>query len=197
MKKTIVSLCCLSFLGCNGFQTLEAPPVAKNSEDTQKNPTPSIDLKNLDPKLLEFINKTSGDYKYATGYNIIEGYKKTGESVQPATMGVLAPAGAVLSNGEDMLKLLNEILNPRPEWSKTIEIASTPIQPGIAFAIDINTIDSIRLFSKSGEQAGYSSLIMWNPKNKSGVVALANRGLASKSLAKFLIRIHKQMNVNP
>lgn len=135
--------------------------------------------------------------KYTSLDNIIEGYTQTNEAVTPATMGVLASAGAVLSNGEDMLKLLNEILNPSGEWKKTMEIATTPIQPGIAFAIDIDSFDSLRLFSKSGEQAGYSSLIMWNPKNKSGVVALANRGLASKSLAKFLIKIHKQLNEAP
>lgn len=148
-------------------------------------------------KDLDMTSTSANLNKYTAADNIIEGSKQNGEAVKPATMGVLAAAGAVLSNGEDMLKLLKEILNPGAQWKKTMEIATTPIQPGIGFAIDINTIDSMKLYSKSGEQAGYSSLIMWNYKTNSGIVALGNRGLASKSLAKFLIKIHKQMGEVP
>lgn len=143
-------------------------------------------MKNTSTKKEHFNNKV----------RFVGGFTQNDQAVAPATMGTLVAAGGVLSSGHDMQILLGELVHPSSSWAKIIDRATAPIKrigPGrsIAYAIDINDVNSMHLFSKSGEQAGYSSIIMWNKETKSGVFMLANRGMASKSLAKFSIRIHQ------
>jgi CubicO group peptidase (beta-lactamase class C family) len=141
------------------------------------------------------MDDTSADLKhYKSGYTVVGGFRATGDgAVGPATMGALVAAGGVLSSGEDMMKLMSQVVHPSGRWTGIMETAATPIMPGHAFAIDIRTREGMELFSKGGEQAGYSSVIIWNKQTGSGVFALANRGMQSESLAKFLIKIHARI----
>jgi len=137
------------------------------------------------------------------------GIAPDGASVPPATMGALAAAGEVVSTGHDMVILLKALLEPPAELQAAIKLASTPITEGarVGYAIDVvesrigYNIDltlpgekQITMRSKTGEQFGFSSLIMWSPELRSGVVVLVNAGMSSKPLAQLLISIMRRIH---
>jgi hypothetical protein len=83
------------------------------------------------------------------------------------------------------MKLLDVLVRPRGALAPAIILATSPATDTrrIAWAIDLVTPRSMRLLSKSGEQAGFSSQLMWSPTLGAGVFALTNRGASSKTLA--------------
>jgi CubicO group peptidase (beta-lactamase class C family) len=124
------------------------------------------------------------------GAAYLKGTRLDGSSIpQPATMGVLTGAGGVISNGRDMMRLLGVLLKPSADWQGTVSTATTPIRPGIAYSIDLMDDKGLLLYSKSGETAGYSSMIMWNAEHQVGVIAFSNVGRSSTTLAKLSRRI--------
>lgn len=108
-----------------------------------------------------------------------------------ATMGVLGPAGELCSTGDDLMKLLDALVNPRGALAPAIALATTPaLDSGrIGWAVDVVNRRSLRLYAKSGEQAGYSSQLMWSPALGAGVFALTNRGASSKTLAALSLEL--------
>lgn len=140
--------------------------------------------------------KMSATHVNSSYYQYINnGLTLDGATVPPARMGALSAAGSVISNPQDMMKLLELMIRPNGQWQPIVNLATSPIQPGlsIGFAIDIINIDGMELYSKSGEQAGYSSLIMWSKLQNSGTFALTNLGMSSKRLADILIKVQKKM----
>jgi CubicO group peptidase (beta-lactamase class C family) len=106
-----------------------------------------------------------------------------GLSVGPATMGALAPAGELLSTADDMRLLLRALVRPRGELQPAIELLVTPlVPPNHAWAVDRVTLRGLALVSKSGEQAGYSSMLLWSPTRGAGVLAFTTSGGSSKTL---------------
>jgi serine-type D-Ala-D-Ala carboxypeptidase/endopeptidase len=128
---------------------------------------------------------------FADDARILGGVTLAGASVAPATMGALAPAGELLSTGDDMLRLVSAFVRPPADLAPAITLATTPAVDGhIGYAIDVVTRRGMMLWAKSGEQAGYSSQIMGCPALRSGAFALTNLGLSSKTLASLLIDVH-------
>ncbi len=116
---------------------------------------------------------------------LLMGVTPTGLAAPAATMGVLGPAGEVCSTGDDLMKLLDVLVHPTGALAPAIALATTPAANSgrIAWAIDVVNARSRRLLAKSGEQAGFSSQLMWSPSLGVGVFALTNRGASSKTLA--------------
>lgn len=116
---------------------------------------------------------------------MLMGVTPTGLAAPAATMGVLGPAGDLCSTGDDLMKLLDVLVHPRGPLAPAIALATTPAEESgrIAWAIDVVNRRSMRLLAKSGEQAGFSSQLMWSPALGAGVFALTNRGASSKTLA--------------
>ncbi len=112
------------------------------------------------------------------GANVMEGL-----IVQPATMGVMAPSGELVSTPADMLLLLDVLVEPKGPLGPAIERATTPLRGSLAWAIDRVTLNGMPLATKSGEQAGYSSMAMWSSTQKIGVVVFSTVGRSSKTLA--------------
>lgn len=115
----------------------------------------------------------------------VDGLTPEGAVVKPATMGVLAPSGALVSTADDMLLFLDALLRPPPALAPGVRLATAPAWPNarIGWAIDRLSLHGLSLAAKSGEQAGYSSMLMWNSDRGVGVVALAPVGASSKTLA--------------
>ena len=115
----------------------------------------------------------------------VPGLTPTGETVQPAAMGALAAAGELLSTTDDVLVLLAQLTAPAGEWQAPIELAVAPTTStgAIGWCIDRLRIDGRLRFSKTGEQAGYSSIVMWSPAEGTGVVAFTTVGRSSRTLA--------------
>ncbi len=112
------------------------------------------------------------------------GTTPAGLEVAPATMGVLAPAGELLSTADDLRSLLTALVRPSPELRPAVDRATTPlVAGGHAWAIDRLTLRGLALASKSGEQAGFSSMLMWSPARGAAVIAFTTRGGTSKTLA--------------
>jgi CubicO group peptidase (beta-lactamase class C family) len=115
----------------------------------------------------------------------VPGTTPTGEAVGPASMGVLAGAGELLSTTDDQLKLLTVLLDPPFDWRPVVELATsaTTSTGAIAWGIDRVRVDGRLIFSKTGEQAGYSSIILWSQSEGVGVVAFTPVGRSSRTLA--------------
>ncbi len=128
---------------------------------------------------------------FADDARILRGHTLEGAAVPPATMGALASAGE-LSTGEDMQRLVTALLRPPPALAPAVALAITPSTPApqVGFAIDVVSRSGLDLRAKSGEQAGYSSMILWSPAMRAGAFALTNLGRSSKTLAALLIELH-------
>lgn len=124
----------------------------------------------------------------------VPGLTPTGETVQPAGMGVLAGAGELLSTTDDLLTLMRQLTAPSGAWQAPIELAVAPTTASgaIGWSIDRSRIDGHLVFSKSGEQAGYSSMLMWSQAEGVGVIALTTVGGASRTLAALAIEVLEQ-----
>jgi len=114
------------------------------------------------------------------GANVMEGL-----TVRPATMGVMAPSGELLSTTADMLLLLDVLVDPKGPLGPAIARATNPLRPGsgVAWAIDRVNLGGLSLATKTGEQAGYSSMLMWSPTQRVGVIVFSTVGRSSKTLA--------------
>jgi CubicO group peptidase (beta-lactamase class C family) len=123
---------------------------------------------------------------------IVGGLTFAGLPVPPASMGALAPAGELLSTGDDLLLLVRALVRPPAAWEATVRLATAPsaAAPQVGFAIDVLSRRGLDLRAKSGEQAGYSALVMWCPSLRVGAFALTNLGASSKTLAALLIDLH-------
>lgn len=123
---------------------------------------------------------------------IVGGLTFAGLPVPPASMGALAPAGELLSTGDDLLRLVHALVRPPAAWEAAVRLASEPsaAAPQVGFAIDVLSRRGLDLRAKSGEQAGYSALVMWCPSLRVGAFALTNLGASSKTLAALLIDLH-------
>lgn len=129
---------------------------------------------------------------FADSARIVGGITLDGASVPPATMGALAPAGELLSTGDDPQRLVDGLLRPPTGLAAAVALATTPstLAPQVGFAIDVISRRGLDLRAKSGEQAGYSSMVLWCPSMRVGAFALTNLGHASKTLAALLIDLH-------
>ncbi len=138
---------------------------------------------------------TEGD---SSNPSIVKGYTQGDIEIPAADMGVLGASGSILSSGKDMLKLMQMILRFPGKWGDIIKEATRPLRlkspegGSIGYAIDILHRDGMTLYSKSGDQFGFSSLIIWNKESGIGLVALTNRGKDSESLADMLVQIHSK-----
>lgn len=115
----------------------------------------------------------------------VDGLTPEGGLVKPATMGVLAPSGELVSTADDMVHFLDALLHPQPVMAPSVQLATAPVRPNakIGWAIDRLSLHGLELAAKSGEQAGFSSMLMWSPERGVGVVAFAPVGASSKTLA--------------
>ena len=122
----------------------------------------------------------------------VGGHTLQGAAVSPATMGALASAGELLSTGEDMQRLTAALVSPPAALAPAVTLAATPSTASaqVGFAIDVISRRGLDLRAKSGEQAGYSSMVMWCPAMRAGAFALANLGHSSRTLAALLIELH-------
>ena len=100
-------------------------------------------------------------------------------------MGVLAPSGELMSTPADMLRLLDVLTEPKGPLGPAIERATTSLRAdgSIAWAIDLRTMRGLSLAVKGGDQAGFSSMVMWSSTERIGVVAFTTVGMSSKTLA--------------
>ena len=105
--------------------------------------------------------------------------------VQPATMGVLAASGELMSTTADMLRLLDVLTEPKGPLGPAIERATTSLRAdgSMAWAIELRTMRGLSLAVKGGDQAGFSSMVMWSSTERIGVVAFTTVGMSSKTLA--------------
>jgi CubicO group peptidase (beta-lactamase class C family) len=119
--------------------------------------------------------------------NIVIGRKSDGTLVNPAEMGVLAGAGALLSSGDDMLKILKVLTAPNNTWSLAMAEAQTVIKPisgnrSICYALERYLNHSNTVYAKGGGQSGYSSYIAWVPDLKAGAFILSDQGGITNTL---------------
>ncbi len=105
-------------------------------------------------------------------------------------MGVLAGAGELFSNGEDLDKLLKTLLGQgSSKLSKTVtEFHKELLKKGFkssfpnrsfAYGVAIDNEKGSLVYSKDGVTAGSHSIIMWNPDKEIGLAILTNRGEAN------------------
>jgi len=66
-----------------------------------------------------------------------------------------------------------------------IERATTSLRAdgSMAWAIELRTMRGLSLAVKGGDQAGFSSMVMWSSTERIGVVAFTTVGMSSKTLA--------------
>jgi CubicO group peptidase (beta-lactamase class C family) len=152
-------------------------------------------VKSLNLKSTRAFAIEAGD---STNPNIVRGMTSKDISVPASDMGVLGASGSILSNGEDMQKLLEMLLRPQGKWKKIVTEATRPLkslkEPGssIGYSIDIKVKQGMTLLAKAGSQAGFSSIMIWNKETGVGFVALSNRGKITTSLANMLIQSHSK-----
>jgi D-alanyl-D-alanine-carboxypeptidase/D-alanyl-D-alanine-endopeptidase len=133
--------------------------------------------------------------EFADTSRIQLGYTPAGEEVPPATMGVLALSGELLSTGEDMQRLLDALIHPPTELAPAIALATTPsvAVPTIGYGIDVVSRRGMDLRAKSGEQPGYASMIFWSPTEQIGAFAMTNVGGASPTLVALLLDLLERL----
>ena len=122
--------------------------------------------------------------KYKT--NLAQGYTARYKVLQPlpfSDMGILAGSGELISNVNDMNKLLKSLtgLSPGPlaaavEESKR-ELAEAQEGTKIAYAQEIRRAsDGGKIHFKTGLTAGFTAIMYWRDNPKIGMIILANRG---------------------
>ncbi|MBL8921977.1 MAG: beta-lactamase family protein [Myxococcaceae bacterium] len=112
------------------------------------------------------------------------GRTQAGLRVPPATMGVLAPAGELFSTADDLRVVLRALVRRGSALQPAIDLAITPLAPpSHAWGFDRVTLRGLALASKSGEQAGFSSMLLWSPTRGVGVAAFTTVGGSSRTLA--------------
>ncbi|MDX2010074.1 MAG: serine hydrolase domain-containing protein [Myxococcaceae bacterium] len=121
----------------------------------------------------------------------VSGLTPRGDPVGPASMGVLAGAGGLLSTCDDMLRLLEVLLRPTPEWRAAVELAVAPTTGtgAIGWSIDRVRLDGRLVFLKTGEQAGYSTLLLWSPADDVGLIAFTTVGRSSRTLVGLALEL--------
>ena len=119
-------------------------------------------------------------YTIGISTNIVKGRSSNGRLIDPAKMGVLAGAGALLSSGSDMLKVLEMLVAPKGQWNSVMQKAQDKLgiindSRSICYGFDSYLNGPNEVFAKSGGQAGYSSYIVWSPSLNSGVFILTDQ----------------------
>lgn len=126
------------------------------------------------------------------------GYTEANQALPFAKMGLLEPAGGVVTNGEDMVKLLEVAVGKRTSRLQPVfDRATTVLGDGdvirggvdgrdIAFAIDVFNLKDysqtcgedfgdLQVYAKPGATTSHTAYIAWSKVKKTGVVVLSNR----------------------
>lgn len=126
------------------------------------------------------------------------GYADDNQPLAFAKMGLLEPAGGVVTNGEDMVRFLEVAVGKRlPSLQSIFERATAELGEGdairggaegrkIAYAIDeFNLRDysqtcgeefgDLQVYAKPGATTSHTAYVAWNKVRKTGVVVLSNR----------------------
>jgi len=141
------------------------------------------------------------------------GYLHTGKEAEPINVPAVESAGSICSTVSDLLKFLkvnlgleHSSLSPVLEYCK-----STRIDPSLSFfqkftakllmgvqSIEIGLgwivadLKNIQILQHSGGTEGFSTTMMINPNNKTGVVVLSNA--AFKDNSKLCLELLKKLN---
>jgi CubicO group peptidase (beta-lactamase class C family) len=108
----------------------------------------------------------------------------------------LAGAGAIRSTASDLLRFLDDQIDPSKTPLADAIKASHEIHyrnpQGLALALAWHVIslpDSTRLFWHNGGTGGFRSFIAFAPDKRAGVVLLANAGLPLDQFTQFAIGV--------
>ncbi|MCP4263335.1 MAG: beta-lactamase family protein [Planctomycetes bacterium] len=118
--------------------------------------------------------------------NLAQGYAASIKGLQAvpfSDMGILAGSGELISNANDMNKLLKSLTGLLPgsldaavKESKR-KLAKIQKMKSIGYALDIRPAsDGGNIYYKTGSCAGFTAIMLWRDKPKIGLIMLANRG---------------------
>ena len=113
---------------------------------------------------------------------------------------VFAGAGAIHSNGEDMLKFVKAQMGPtRNPLNKSMELTQQPVQPiwgtmkiGLGWHIISENGDEI--ITHSGATAGYRSFVGFSKKTKKAIIIFNNSGLSQDDLGLYFFNPSRRTN---
>ena len=117
----------------------------------------------------------------ATGYSAASDPSHPNEAVPLADMGAMAGAGEILTTGNDMLKLLDQLAGVQTSsLTDAIVLAGQPLttvspEKRIGYAIESDVAEPA-ICSKPGSTAGFTAFVIWRRDLKLGVVVMVNRG---------------------
>jgi CubicO group peptidase (beta-lactamase class C family) len=127
---------------------------------------------------------------------LVKSYDSDGE-MDFATMGVLATAGELVSNGRDMLNFVEAFSNPSlyPDYQEYLNKAVEVIRPGIAYAINIEEDSNTgeNYFYKTGGTPGTSAVIVFDPNKRLGMFVLTNKPGLTGLLKEFLVELKNKL----
>ncbi|MEY4064540.1 MAG: hypothetical protein RIR26_748 [Pseudomonadota bacterium] len=133
----------------------------------------------------------TAELQQLAGLNQAQGYFPSQDAgalvpVSPASMGVLAASGELMSSPNNMLVflqgmagLLKTALAPAFEESGRALVSALPSLGNDKMAYGAKIVASAKggsYFYKTGETAGHSAVILWRNDAKIGIVILSNRG---------------------
>ena len=120
-------------------------------------------------------------------------YNKEGHEALPWSFDVFAPAGALKSTLEDLLKFANAQFK-MPQTPLENAMANTrlftfflPPDTDLGLAWHMNLIDNLTVFWHNGATAGSSSYLALSPDKKSGVVMLSNSAISTDDQGKTIL----------
>jgi serine-type D-Ala-D-Ala carboxypeptidase/endopeptidase len=110
--------------------------------------------------------------------NVVRGHDAKGNRTPNWDFDVLAGAGAIRSNAEDMLKFLRANLEPdTTPIGKALNLVQQRHLKGMGLGwFFLTTSEDLTFLWHNGGTAGYRSFAGFDPKNKTGVVLLSNYG---------------------
>ncbi len=110
--------------------------------------------------------------------NVVPGHDPKGNQTPNWDFDVLAGAGAIRSNAEDMLKFLRANLEPETTTiAKALVLAQQRHLKGMGLAwFFLTTAEDLTFLWHNGGTAGYRSFAGFDPKNKTAVILLSNYG---------------------
>ncbi len=141
--------------------------------------TKSMNLKHTGSNTSSYMKKVS---------NLLSKvYNKDKESISLPDMGVLAGAGELFTNGEDMMRLLELLTGNGPEKLKSTvtefhkillpkPLSKSQPNTGLAYAVEVTQEEDQTIYSRIGETQGSLTYLRWNPTQQLGVAILTNRG---------------------
>ena len=113
-----------------------------------------------------------------TSTNVIPGYGPKGKPTSNWDFDVMAPAGALRSNAEDMLKFLRANLNPdQTPIAAALRLCQKPHGRNCGLAWQFQTtFQGLTLIWHNGGTGGYRTFCGFDPEHKTAVVVLSNYG---------------------